>query len=310
MQTPSAIRVANRWLAYEAAVGVVSTPLPRQARRDKAAAQVRREMTAEVLAAFGEAVVDDPHLKVANLSRKLKQLWQAFQSAPQQWEQFKSMLGVKATNFLGVARELPSKIKGMFREATKYLAKVGKLLHDKIPLLRLYLDVGVRLPSVGDWLKQAVQHMPEPIQKGIQAISTKANSLARWIDELVRKYPVVKPASMVVSAAVFAIIWFNVVEISWDIPEILRGFLGGYSFVELLHSLPESAVGFLLGMMFPGIPGGLLWNAILPITIALRLAWLIHKQYIEYSPGKELIIHWDRLGIEPPPSAVPAKVTI
>ena len=307
---PSPTRVANRWLAHCAAEQVLTAPLPRRARRDKAAAQVRREMTAEVLAAFGEAVVDDPNLRLASLARRMKQLWEAFQTVPAKWDEFKKMLGVKATSWFGVARELPGKIKSMFRDAAKYLGQAGKIMADKIPLLRLYLDVGVKLPGVGDWLKQALTHMPEPVQKAVRALGTKANSMAKWVDELVKKNPVVKPASTMVSAGLFAYIWFNVVEMSWDVPEIIRGFLGGYSFVELLHSLPESAIGLLLGLMVPGIPGGLLWNAILPITIAIRLGWLIHKHYIEYSPGRELVIHWDRLGIAPPPTAVPTKVSV
>jgi hypothetical protein len=265
-------------------------------------------MSIEVLAAFGEAVVDDPNLKVANLSRRLKQLWETFQSAPAKWEQFKKLLGVRATSYFGVVRELPGKIQHMFRDAQKYLSKVGRELVNKVPLLKLYFDVGVKLPSVGDWMRQAVTYLPEPVQKAIAAISSKSNSLMQWVDQLVQKHKVIKPAATLISAAVFAFIWFNVVEVSWDVPEILRGFLGGYSFVELLHSLPESGMGFLIGLMFPGIPGGLAWNAILPITIALRLGWLIQKSYIEWSPGKELVIHWDRLGIQPPPREVAARI--
>lgn len=309
-ESRSRTRLANRWLSRQAAEEIVSAPLPRTAKLDAEAARVRREMTAEVLAAFGEAVVDDPNMRTANLSRRMKQLWEAFQTAPAKWDAFKKMLGVKATGWIGIARELPGKIKGMFREAKKYLSRVGQLMYNKIPLLRLYIDVGIKLPSVGDWLKKAVDYMPEPIQKAIQAISSRATSLAKWLDDLVHQFPVVKPGTTLVSAALFAYIWFNVVEISWDVPEIMRGFLGGYSFLELLHSLPESAMGFVLGMLFPGIPGGLLWNAILPITIAMRLGWLIHKHYIEFAPGsREMIIHWDRLGIAPPPAAVPAKVS-
>lgn len=234
------------------------------------------------------------------MGRRLKQLWDAFQKAPEKWDAFKKMLRVKATSWIGVARELPGKIKSMFSDARKWLEKAGKTLVNKIPLLRLYFDVGTKLPSVGDWMKTAVSYLPDAAQKAIQGISTKANSLAAWIDELLKRHRVLTAAGAVVSAALFAYIWFNVTEISWDVPEILRGFLGGYTFVELLHSLPESALGLLISLMFPGIPGGLVWNAILPITVVLRLAYLIQKDYIEWSPGKELVIHWDKLGMESP----------
>lgn len=267
-------------------------------------------MTAEVLAAFAEAAVGSHDRRVAaSISRRLKQLWDAFQQAPKKWDQFKKMLRVKATSWLGVARELPGKIKGMFKDAKKWLEKAGKTLVDKIPLLRLYFDVGAKLPSVGDWMKTAVNYLPESVQKALRAVSSKANSLAAWIDQLLKKHRVLATAGAAVSAAIFVYIWFNVTEISWDVPEIMRGFLGGYSFVELLHSLPESALGLLIGLMFPGIPGGLVWNAILPITVVLRLAYLIQKDYIEWSPGKELVIHWDKVGVEPPGN-VPSRVRI
>lgn len=300
-------RVAHRFAAIQAAREITSQP----ARiRTAAAASVRREMTAEVLAAFAEAVVGTHDRRVAaSMSRRLKQLWDAFQKVPEKWDAFKKMLRVKATSWLGVTRELPGKIRRMFSDAKKWLEKAGKTLVSKIPLLRLYFDVGAKLPSVGDWMKTAVAHLPPAVQKAVNAISAKANSLASWIDQLLKKHRVLGAAGAVVSAAIFAYIWFNVTEISWDVPEIMRGFLGGYSFVELLHSLPESALGLVISMMFPGIPGGLVWNAILPITIVLRLAYLIQKDYIEWSPGKELVVHWDKLGVEPPEN-VRSRVSI
>jgi len=267
-------------------------------------------MTAEVLAAFAEAAVGThDHRVAASISQRLKQLWDVFQKAPEKWEAFKKMLGVKATSWLGVARELPGKIKQMFSEGKKWLAGAGQTLANKIPLLRLYFDVGVKLPSVGDWMAKALTHMPEPVQKAVRAISSKVKSLAAWIDELTKKHRVLRAAGVLTSAAVFALIWFNVTEISWDIPEILRGFLGGYSFVELVHSLPESALGFILGLMFPGLPGGLVWNVILPITVAMRLAWLIQQGAIEWKPGRELLVHWEKLGMTPP-EGIPSQLKL
>lgn len=262
---------------------------------------VRREMTAEVLAAFGDALVGDPRVRTASLTSRLKQLWDMFQSAPSKWEEFKRLLRVKATSWIGVARELPGKIRSMVAEGKKWLEKAGDTLIQKVPLLRLYFDVGLKFPSVGDWMDRALTKMPEPIQRAVSAIATRARSLAEWIDSLTKKHPVLRAAGAVTSAAVFAVIWLNVTELSWDIPEILRGFLGGYSFVELLRSLPESGVGLIISLLFPGIPGGLVWNAILPITLALRLAWLIQQGTIEWRPGKELAVNWKALGMEPPP---------
>jgi hypothetical protein len=272
---------------------------------------VRRELTAEVLASFGDAVIGGP-VRTASLTTRLKQLWDMFQSAPQKWEEFKKLLGVKATSWVGAARELPGKIRSLIADGKKWLAKAGELLVKKVPLLRLYFDIGLKFPNVGDWMQKALAKMPEPIQRAVAAVASRARSLAEWLDSLVKKHPVLRAAGVVTSAAVFALIWFNVTELSWDLPEILRGFLGGYSFVELLHSLPESGVGFLISLLFPGIPGGLVWNALLPITIALRIAWLVQQGTVEWRPGKELVVNWKALGIEPPrevPERIPLQGT-
>jgi len=242
----------------------------------------------EVLSAFGEAMLPLPSgTRVAAVSRKLKQLWDMFQRAPDMWQRFKDMLGIRASGTVGLLRELPGKIKSWLKDGRRYLEKVGKKFRE-IPVVALYLDVARKMPGVTDLLTKLLDQLPESVQNTVRSITTKMRSLAELLDYAVNKYRFIKPASIILSAAVFAVIWFNVTEMTWDIPEILRGFLGMYSWVELLHSLPESAVGFLISLMFPGIPGGLLWNVLLPITVALRVAWLVQQGHLEYKPGREL----------------------
>ena len=79
----------------------------------------------------------------------------------------------------------------------------------------------------------------------------------------------------------------------------MKGFLGMYSFVELLKSLPEAGVGLLLSLLFPGLPSRYLLNALLPVTVALRIGWMLTQHYASWENG-ELVIHWEKLGIEPP----------
>ena len=140
--------------------------------------------------------------------------------------------------------------------------------------------------------------LPPSVQRALSAIGTKARSLAEWVDILIKQHRVLKPAGSLISGGIFGFIWWNVAELSWDIPQIIRGFLGGYSFVELLHSLPESAIGFVVALMFPGLPGGLVWNILLPATVALRLSWMIRKKYIKVE-GRSLEMNWSSLGIDP-----------
>ena len=182
----------------------------------------------------------------------------------------------------------------MFSESKRYLQHVGNSL-EKVPVVVFFLAAVKDPPKMKALLEQVMDKVPESVRRALQSIKAKATSVAEFLDEVVKKYHVVKAASTVISAAVFAFIWFNVTEIRWNVPELVRGFLGGYSWVELLHSLPESAVGLLIGMILPGIPGGLIWNALLPATIALRLAWLVHERYAEHKPGR-IEINWGRLG--------------
>ena len=250
--------------------------------------KVLREITdPRVLEAFGSGIrftssrsaASHYATRKAGIADSLKKLVEVFNRAPKKWGEFKKMIGSKSL------LDLPGKIKGMFKSADSWLRKAGQKLVESLPPLQIYLSIGNKLPSVGDWMKEAVKKLPEPIQKALNAVGTSARNLAQWIDEMASRNRVIKPAAKVISAGVFAYVWFNVVEISWDIPEIIRGFLGGYSFTELLGSLPESALGLLIGMLFPGIPGGLVWNAILPITIALRIAWLLHKGLVRRVGG-------------------------
>jgi len=241
------------------------------------AARVRKELTPSVLLSFVER---PDNIRVAlNMVKRLEQMWKVFTSKQGAWDQFKQLVGVKATNLIGVLRELPGKIKSMMAEAKKYLASLGSKMVSSIPALEIYVQGSAKLPALNDWLKNSISKIPPSIGKALQAIGTKAHNLADWVDELLRKYPVIKPAGVALSAALYAYIWFNVTEISWDVPEIIRGFLGQYSFTEILHSLPEAGVGLLIGLLFPGLPSKFIFNALLPITVALRIAWLVAHKY-------------------------------
>lgn len=66
----------------------------------------------------------------------------------------------------------------------------------------------------------------------------------------------------------------------------------------VLASLPESGVGFIADSF------GLGYGA-LPYAIAARIRWLVAQRYVEYVPGKGLLVHWERLGTDDRPELVP-----
>jgi len=258
---------------------------------------VRAEMTEEVLNAFAASSIDlvvaRPHL-ASSIGARLKDLWNTFQQYPQAWSSFKKMLGIHGRSWANLARELPSKIKGFMAEGKKQLVSIAYQLLHQMPALRMYLDAAAKMPALGTMLQKALEKMPPALVGVILSVGTKAKSVAAWLDETLKKHPILKGIGILASAAIFAFVWFNVVEVSWDIPEIIRGFSGGYSFRELLHSLPESAVGFLIRILFPGIPGGMLWNVYLPITVALRLAWLQQQGLLDWNGGDAKIL-WEKI---------------
>lgn len=150
---PDPIKVALRYNIRLAARQVVSQPV----RVHTASANtVRREITAEVLEALGEAALFNTKLAF-NLTAKLKQLWEMFQKAPKAWEDFKEMLGIKADGVIALLKELPQRIRDMLKKAEAYLMQMGKQL-SKIPIVRLYLDLSAKMPAVGKLLNKIEPH--------------------------------------------------------------------------------------------------------------------------------------------------------
>ncbi len=296
--SPAPRSVAARWyLQQEVRAFCASRPRLASQTRDR----IRRELTPEVMLAFVEASgTRVASLKVAvNVIKRIKQLWDAFTSVEGAWDKFKNFLGVKSDSLLGAIKELPGKIAEFGKKGKELLSKTGDWLVNNVPVIRIYVDAKSKMPSLNHYLLKLVDYLPPRVSSALKSVGKKAQELASIIDEFVKKHPVATVAGALASAAIFANIWLAATEVSWDIPDIIRGFLGGYSFTELLTSLPESGVGFLLSLMFPGLPSAYLLNALMPITVALRIAWMVSQDYATWEHGS-LSINWDKLGVKPP----------
>lgn len=268
-------RVAARYLIRCAAREV--------ARERRAARMVASGLSADVLAAFGEASVDgvaSGRMTVAGVASRMRELVTLFTRAPEAWEQLKRVIG--ASSLL----DLPGKVSELVKGAAAHLRAAGESLARSVPVLQIYLEVGTRLPAVGEWLSTMYDKLPGPVRAAVSRITSKVKSLAQWLDELVGKNDVAKLVGRAASAAIFAYVWMNVAELSWDLPGILRGFSGQLSFSELVETLPESGLGLLVSLLFPGIPQKLVFNAFLPITVALRLAYLYERKLIKINGKK------------------------
>lgn len=272
---------------------------PRVASRE--GERVRRELTPEVMLAFVKASgVRVASMKVAfNVVQKVKQLWEAFTSQAGAWDKFKRIVGVRADSMLGALKELPRKIVDLGKKGREILHKFGEWLTEHVPFFRIYSEARGKMPTLNTYLLKMVDYLPPRIAGALKAVGKSAHDLATVLDGYVEKHPVAAIAGTAASAALFTAIWLNVTEISWDVGDIVKGFLGMYAFAELLTSLPEAGVGLILSLMFPGLPSRYLLNALLPVTVALRVAWMVGQHYASWENGS-LVIHWEKMGLSPP----------
>jgi len=296
--TRTARAVAARYYLHQEVRRVCASRLRVASREGE---RVRRELTPEVMLAFVEASgVRVASMKVAfDVVKKVKQLWDAFTSVRGAWDKFKHLVGVRADSLLGAIKELPRKVVELGKKGKEMLHKAGDWLVEHVPFFRIYSEARGKMPALNAYLLKLVDYLPPRVASALKAVGKKASALAAVVDEYVEKHPIASVAGTFASAAIFTQIWLNVTEISWDVADIVKGFLGMYSFVELLKSLPEAGVGLLLSLLFPGLPSRYLLNALLPVTVALRIGWMLTQHYASWENG-ELVIHWEKLGVEPP----------
>jgi len=316
--TTSITRVADRYMIRQAARQASSEIKQiKQASLSKAARKVQVEFTAPVLEAFAFGFrTRVALLGIRSVVKKVKQIWQAFKTAPKKWEEFKSNLGVKATNVLGLMKELPKKIMAMFKKGMGLLQKAGKAIYKQFPFIEIYFKVAPKLPSVQSYLAElANKYLPAPIKKGLAAVGAGAMSFATFLDAKIGKSSVLKGLAWPAKAVAFYMIWINVAELSWNVPEIIRGMMGLISFSELFSSLPESGLGLIVQLLFGSlIPGGAIigkigWNAILPMALAVQIYWLWKRGYIQYA-AKKIVILWDKLKIDPATVQMSSALTL
>lgn len=280
-------RVAQRYLINQACVKVSSEI--QSVRVASHQMRVRTELgDPNVLAAFFDSNIK---LAFGGIVQKAKQLWKAFSTMPDKWEDFKKQIGVSATSTIGILKELPKKLKSFWKDANKFVkktfAKAGKDLLKKFPHLEVYFKIIQKLPSVTGFFKDLINKFPR-IKKVLDSIGRKATTLANTVEGFFDRNPILKPINWFGRAAFFTWVWMNVAELSWNVPEIIRGMLGGMDWAEILASLPESGLGLVVGLFFSAwIPfpwGGKLaaslsLNALLPMALAVQLFWFIQKGY-------------------------------
>jgi len=245
------------------------------------------DLTPEVLAALGEVLLThEGRVAFGGLVRRLKKLLNLFRQAPRLWTKFKALLGVEKIT------EIPKKIKEWAKRGKKALGKVMRKIVEVFPLCIFFVSKK-KMPGLTDLMSRIIKVSPK-----MKALLAKVKTnVVDPLDRMLKKHlPTLQKPLL---AFIFAWVWFNVAEISWDIEGLIAGFTGSISLGELFASLPESGVGFIAAAF------GLGYGA-LPVTIALRLIWLVKNHYLEWVPKKGFIVNWEAMGVEARPEQVAA----
>lgn len=286
-------RVAQRFLIKQSCEKVA------QDIRSVRVASSQREVQSELGHPVILASFFDPNIKLAfgGIVSKAKEIWNAFKTAPDKWEEFKAKLGLAGESTLSLIRSFPKKMKDYWKKANDFVkktfAKAGNAIVKKFPQLQIFFKVVGKLPSVTSFFKNLMSKFPK-LKSVLDSIGSKASTLANTVDGFFEKNSLLKPANWFARGAFFTYVWMNVAELSWNVPEILRGMLGGMSWSEILASLPESGLGLVVALLFGAfIPfpyGGQFaskigLNALLPMALAFQIWWLVTKGYAYIKRG-------------------------
>jgi len=241
----------------------------------------------EVLAlvdAFWEPRLASDKEAFGGIMRAVSKLLGMLKRAPRAWPAIQRALGLEemeGRSLLEKGKILGARLKELAKEGKRWLGKALKGASERFPLALFFVSKN-KLPGLTDLMSRILDKVPWARQalSKIHAGSVKVDDwFKRYLPRLRRP----------LYAAIFAWVWFNVAEISWDLQGLLDGFTGSISLPELLASLPESGIGFIAASF------GLGYGA-LPVTLIARILWLVANHYLEWIPGKGLKVRWDLLG--------------
>ncbi len=209
---------------------------------------------------------------VANILRQVTKLLKMLKRAPRALDRIKEMVGDLTLENLRKWASDGKRALGAALQRAAHAFPLGIFFHPKARLVTL-TDLMNRIldqTQVGEFLR------------------TKVKPKIDSFDKLLKQH--VPNLRRPLLAAIFIFVWLNVAELSWDFESLMVGFTGGLALSDLLASLPESALGFLMKGF------GLGFHA-LPVILVARLLWLVAQNYIEWDKARgEFKVHWNLLG--------------
>jgi hypothetical protein len=267
-------------IRYACYIAIKTTPMV------KGASIVRRDLNINTLEVFGKHIVKTAGF--GGLASKIKQLYEAFQKMPEYWGKFKEMLGITAINTWEAIKEFDNKFGAFLELGKKQLKSILSKLDKDFDAVHFFIKAYNDMPTFTNVIHYVVDKLPLPVQKVLKGIGKKVKPFAQFLDDLLSRSHILKALSVPIKAYIYWKIWTTVTEISWDIIDIVRGMLGMISWEELIESLPESGVGYLLSLLIPDLPGGMIlkslkigWNILLPAALAMQMYWLYKNKYVD-----------------------------
>lgn len=161
----------------------------------------------------------------------------------------------------------PSNIAKFVREGENGLAKA-------LRSIKAVLVTPTGIPTLTDLIKRTVIG---------GNLLTEFNKIAKpagdWLEKQLDTF-LPRFGKRILIAAIFAVIWWHVDELSWEPADLIQGFTGALSVAELLVTLPESVMGLLTGRTM-GIG-----FVIMPAMLLMRLSYLVSSGHLQWKNGE------------------------
>ena len=252
--------------------------------RDRSASQGLTSKQAGIIANSLRPLIQTEGRTAANITGVIKRvtgLMKHLSRQPRAWQKFTEMVGAgkETLNAIGLGKLIWEwAVKGK-----KLIKDLVKKVTETFPM-SLYFVPKNKVPTLTDLLNLILEKAPDSIRGALSKVNEKV--LLPLSDALDKYLPTLQRPLI---AALFAWVWINVTEISWDVQDLLRGFTGSMNLAELFSTLPESGIGLIFAMFGVGYH-------LLPVMVAARILWLVGNHFLEWKNGS-LIVRWERLGV-------------
>ena len=211
--------------------------------------------------------------------KKVKKLITLFKKAPQAWQQFKTMLGVKATNAIAMVKEIDKKLGNLLEEGKKKLAQASKKILKELPLLRLVGEVLEEQNRWEDLLRKFKSYVPDSVKSALAKIEKGTTKLGEFLDGILGTSRTLKALSAPIKIYLFFQIWDWFAD--FDFRAVVAGLLGTISFSDLIAMLPGEGIEIILELILPPPTNGALVKLITEVGISSVLA-VILVQEVKY----------------------------